>query len=59
MHLVQGSGYIVHLLLLDRQFSQHLIGRLRVRFSLTMSDSDLFLRDMLTHEELVFVGEVV
>ena len=37
---MQGSGYMLHLALLERQFSQHLIFRLRVRLSFLNSDPD-------------------
>ena len=54
---MQGSGYLLHELLLDRQFSQHLIVRLLVRFSLTAQDetdpdSDALGRGMAVGEAL-------
>lgn len=62
---MQGSGYLLHLLLLDRQFSQHVIRRLRVRLSMTMQsdsdpdrDTDCLIHGMFVYEELVFVGDM-
>ena len=63
MHLEQGSGYLLHLLLLDRQFSQHVIRRLRVRLSLAGQsdsdpDSDFLTRGMFLDDELVLFGDM-